>query len=344
MRFVYTEEQSLLRDAARKFFKEECPLSHVRAMEKDPLGFDPAIYKKAGELGLLGAHLPEGGMGALGMVIVCTEMGRSLYPSPFWGSCVVASALLADQEMVRKIGSGQAIVSLALHDEGALEASRKENEWRLTGSRLLVPFVKGSDRILVFNNKRLFLADADDKSLAFSPMPVISGERVYEVKFQGTRAEEVPDAGKLGDALALGALAGASLIFGALERSLEMAVEYAKVRVQFGHPIGKFQAIQHMLARSAMEVEGLRLLVHEAAWAADKGMPWQSRAGMAKMWANRIGVAVGRRCHQTFGGFGFMAETDMQLYYRRVRGIAINMGSGTEAVEMVTTSLENVGG
>lgn len=353
MRFDLSDDQRLLQEGARKFMEKESPIAKVRAWEKSAEGFDRGLYRKMGELGWLGLALPEsrGGTGPawVELAAVLEEVGRALFPSPFHPSAVVSAVLLdtlaegggtVPKDLLPSIASGEKIVVLALVDgDGPL-------------MKLFVPYAHAADSFIVQTPSGFHLVPSKAPGISLTRLEVMSGEPLLEVRFteaslaaglllaQGERAREAMER-----ASAAGAVAAAAEMVGGARRALEMGAEYVKTRIQFGQPVGKFQAVQHLLARPAVTVEGARLLMYEAAWAmgrASRGLaprPLLNLPYLAKYWANLAYHDATKEAHQAMGGFGFMAETDLQLYYRRAKGHELNRGMNAEMLDLAASTL-----
>src|SRR3712207_3375515 len=273
MDFEFSEEQALLRTVAREFLTEQCPVEHVRRMMDDPVGYDKGIYRRMADLGLLGLPFPEsyGGAG-LGMVeqaIVLEEMGRTAYPGPYVASVVLAgTAIMAsgdDRARARYlpgIGTGELTATLAfLEDDinwgpGAigLRATEDGDGYRLDGQKRFVPFGHAVDVILVAartgegvdgdgeEGVTLLAVPRETAGLTVEPNVTLDlDSKVSTLRFDGARVPQDAVVGQPGAAwpvlaatLQRAAVAASAEMLGAARKSLEMSIEYAKVREQFG--------------------------------------------------------------------------------------------------------------
>ncbi len=368
----FTEEQQMLREMVRGVCAEHAPLAVVRAMEDDRTGYPPGFWKQLAELGLLGITIPEayGGSGqsALECAVLYEELGRALAPSPHFASCVLgAGALLrAGSEEQRRawlpgIASGQAILTPAwLEPKGGqgprgvqLRAARDGDGFRLSGVKRHVLFASAATRLLVLARTGdadvevdLFLVDPAATGVRLTQQRSLASDTQYEVEFDGVRA---PSADRVGAArsgwatwhevMHDGIIQAAAQAMGGGERALELAVQYAKDRQQFGKPLGAFQAISHYLADAATTVDGGKTLVYEAAWARTNGKPVDRLAPMAKLFACQTFRDVTAMAQQVFGGVGFTLEYDIQLYFRRAKQLQLSWWDTRTLEELVASAV-----
>ncbi len=352
----FSEEQQMLRDMVRGVCREYCPIETVRALEDDPTGYSPDFWKQLGELGLLGILVPEahGGSGQsmLEAAILYEELGRALCPSPHFVSGVLAaSALLAagSEEQQRswlpRIASGEAILTPAwLEPEGGfgprgvqLAARREGDAYVLRGRKRHVPFASAATRLLVLarsgpgaDQVELLLVDPKAPGVSMAQRKSLASDTQYDVVLEDVRVPDDARIGRAGTGWATwdrvmldGIVPLAAQAMGGAERALEMTVQYANDRKQFGKPLGAFQAISHYLADAATAVDGGKTLVYEAAWARASGRPTARLAPMAKLFACQTFRDVTAMAQQVFGGVGFTIEYDIQLYFRRAKQLQI---------------------
>jgi alkylation response protein AidB-like acyl-CoA dehydrogenase len=322
MNFDLSDEQLLLQATVRQFLERECPPERRRALFEAEQGFDPVLWKGMIELGLGGIQLPEehGGVGLelLDLALVAEELGRHAAPGPFLGHALAGLAIArgGSEEQRRrwlpKLATGTSLGTVALAEAGG---AWLPEEWTLAGGEVLdgakqhVPFADVAD---------LFVVGVAGGGLALVEKDA-AGVAVEAVRFECARAEilaagvhaapQVCDAGLV--LLAADAWGGAS-------RCVEMAVDYAKTRQQFGVPIGSFQAHKHQLANLAVEVEPARALVWWAAHAFDRAEAEAERAAaLAKAHATDRFMQVARDTVEAHGGIGFTWECDVQIFFKR---------------------------
>jgi alkylation response protein AidB-like acyl-CoA dehydrogenase len=355
--FAFSPDQELLRGAARAFLDEQVTPAAVRALWDDPRGERDDHWKELARLGWLGLALPEAhGGSALGMVetaIVLDEMGRVACPGPYLETVVVGHGLALagrpDQQArwLPAIAGGSARGAIAFLDaelDWRPEAVRTRAEpdaggIRLTGVKPWVPWAHVADVILVPakgpDGLALFLVEAGVPGLEISPVPAMDpGMRWSTVRLDGVRVSPTARLGEPGDAAAIlgellrrGAVGAAATMLGAARRCLDMSVEYAKVREQFGQPIGSFQAIRHRCAEMLLEVENAHAATYYAAWALDAAA--EDRELAASVAKAYVGEAARRVCGdaiQVHGGIGFTWEYDLHLYFKRAKTLEAAWG------------------
>jgi alkylation response protein AidB-like acyl-CoA dehydrogenase len=344
MELMVTEEQRELRDALRRFFADKSGSAEVRRLMATESGYDPAVWAQmAGQLGLQGLAIPEeyggAGFGFRELVIVCEEMGRALLCAPYLSSAVLAAqALLAGADEVAKaellpgIAEGTTVGTLAgtggelsaAHDR-VFEAPPGRPCWRLTGQ---VPYVLDghtADLVVAVADGSLFAVDGAAEGLARMPLATLDQTRkLTRLEFTAVPARLLGPEGMAGPALAAaldrGALALAAEQLGGAQKVLELSVEYAKVRHQFGRPIGGVQAIKHKCADMYVAVESARSAVMHAAAVADEN-PAELPAAAA-LAAAHCGEAFFQAAGETIqihGGIGFTWEHDAHLYFKRAK-------------------------
>jgi len=346
MQFGLSESQEFLRDSARKFFAGECPAAEVRRLMETETAFDPALWSKLTHQGYTGIIFPEEyggvGLGKVELILLMEEAGRALLPGPFFSTVAFAGSVLdvvASPEHKKKYlapichGSARATVAV-------LEASASWNlasiqlsstKGKLTGEKLFVSDAAAADFLLLVARDGVFLVEAKAPGLKISPMASMDFTRkVYTVQFNNTPAEKIGEAGALPRAFDIATTALCAEMVGGMQRSLDITVEYAKTRKQFGKPIGMFQAVQHQCADMYLETESARSAVYYAAWALEENMPDAAAAvSIAKMYASDASRTVGNRGIQVHGGMGFTWENDLHLYYRRAKSSETAFGDAT---------------
>ncbi|MBM3810770.1 MAG: acyl-CoA dehydrogenase [Acidimicrobiia bacterium] len=355
MRFELSDTQQLLKSSARKFLQKECPMAEVRRIMETPAPYDANLWRQMAEQGWTGILFAEdyGGMG-LGMVetaAMMEEMGRALLPGPFLATVPMAGVLLdtAGNEELKKIylsriGSGESRAAVAVQEEDAawgwqqvqLSASGGGDALRLHGSKRFVQDAGVADFLLVVarggRGLTLALVERAAEGLSVQPMAGIDlTRRLYSVQCNATPAVLVATGEAAERALErMSLLANAALVaemLGGMQRVLEISVEYAKTRKQFGKPIGQFQAIQHKCADMVLMVEALRSAAYYAAYAIDHGLEEaQAAVSTAKSYASEAYREVGNHGIQIHGGMGFTWESDLHLYYRRAKASEILLG------------------
>ena len=355
MDFRPSPAQQLLVATARDFLKKHCPPERVQRVALDARGVDDALWRRMAELGWQGLLVPAelgGSEGSLlDVILLVEEMGRAGAPGPFVPSAVVATSVLlacdnADQKkrLLPAMAAGERIVGVALADEASsLEVDARG---RLTGRALFVEAAHVADALVVAaragGDTQLLLVPTDRRGIARWPLEVIGPEKLFEVAFDGAAVSAEDrlgsSAGRRG-ALQAGALARTAEMVGAAQRVLELAVEYAKTRVQGGRPIGGHQAIQHACADLVRDVDASRGLLYAAAWRTSEGVPAVADVAMAKAYASEACLTVARRAHQIFGAIGYCEEHPLHLLHKRIHAASLDCGDAALHLEEVAQGI-----
>ncbi len=352
MDFGLSEEQEILQRTAREFLARECPTALVREVAQDSDGVPRRLYEQMAELGWPGLIVPRAhggqGMSFLDMALLLEEMGRAVLPGPFlFSSLVVPVALRRASAALQKrwlpeIARGAAIGTIAFSEEsdrwdaGGIQARarRERDHYVLDGLKLFVPYAAAADFLLAAFRTSLpaeggitvFLVPRTAPGVRIRPLQCVDlTRRIYEAEFRGVRVPDSAVVGRRGEGWSViqaageaGALGIAADSLGGAERALEMAVEYSKVRIQFGRPIGSFQAIQHLAAEMVADIEPARALVWYAAYCLDTAPHRASEAiSMAKARLSDVFSRVVDLAVQIHGGIGFTWEHDIHLWFKR---------------------------
>jgi alkylation response protein AidB-like acyl-CoA dehydrogenase len=358
----FSPEQELLRTSAHEFVERECPLARTREWFEAGRPFPAALWKQMAELGWLGLPFVEadGGaaLGALELGLVQEALGRQLVPAPYYASVVLAGAAVALSDdagararVLPALAAGELRASLAFLEDAArwdadgvtLEAREVGSGFRLSGCTRFVPDGQHADLFVVAGRSAddalsLFLVEADRPGVRIRAIAWHDLTRpVAELHLDGV---ELPREARLGapgsgwpvltQVLARARAALAAEMSGGARRVLELSVAFAGAREQFGRPIGAFQAIQHKCADQLLAVEGVRSASTYAAWALDAGEPDAAvAASMAKAYASEAYARVAEAGIQIHGGLGFTWEQEPQLYYKRAKASALDLGDAS---------------
>jgi alkylation response protein AidB-like acyl-CoA dehydrogenase len=366
MDFSFSPDQQLLKNSARAFLDEHCKPEFVRATIDDPRGESEALWKEMAQLGWLGLGLPEehGGSG-LGMVetaILLEEMGRAACPGAYLPTMLAGHAILAAGSAAQKsrwlpaIAGGNARATVALMEQQldwdpqatTTSAEFTGNGWRLAGLKQFVPWPSIADVMLVParapQGLTLFLVPTSARKVSISMMTSMDlTTRLGQVTLDGVAVDADAVLGTpgnagplLADLLRRGAVAASAEMLGAARRCLDMAVSYAKVREQFGQPIGSFQAIRHKCAEMLLEVENAHAATYYAAWALDAGAEDAIlAASVTKAYVNDAGRKVCGEAIQVHGGIGFTWEYDLHLYFKRAKALEVQYGDADHHRELL---------
>ncbi len=362
MRFSFSEEQEELRRVVRRFLEETSPIGETRRLMETVEGYEPAVWKQLSqELALPGVQIPEAyggqGFGFVELGVVLEEMGRALYCGPYFASVVLAANAILNagdeaqkQALLPGIASGETLAAFALAEPNgrweadgvALEAHESGGAFTLHGEKSFVVDGCNADLLVVVarapgsrgtDGLSFFSLRANANGVTRRPLAVIDPTRkLASIRFGGARAELLGVAGGAAPALAKtldqAAAALASEMAGSAQRLLEMTVDYAKARVQFGRPIASFQAIKHKCADMLLALELARSSAYYAAEAAGEGDfdELAMAAPLAKAQGSDAFLAIAAEAIQIHGGLGFTWEQDVHLYFKRAKASEVFLG------------------
>jgi alkylation response protein AidB-like acyl-CoA dehydrogenase len=301
MDFSFTDEQEELRRQARTFLADRYPSERVAELADSADGWDPASWAELAELGWIGVSVPEeaggAGLGFLDEAVLFEELGRALYPGPYFSTVALALPELP-AELQREVVEGK-------------------KRWSASLDGSLVPDLALVDRVLVVRDGKLLAVDAEGE-----PLETMDSTRRLGRLADGSGGDEVGDSSAL-ERMRVRAFAALALeAVGIAQRALELAVEHAKTREQFGKPIGIYQAVSHKLADSYASAELARSLAYWAAWCvAEQDEQAPIAAAAAKSYAGEVAVTVCEHAIQAHGGIGFTWEHSLHRYYKRAQWI-----------------------
>jgi alkylation response protein AidB-like acyl-CoA dehydrogenase len=369
MNFGFSEEQDELRRLVRRFLEEKSPESEVRRLMATDDGYDPAVWKQmADQLGLQAMLIPEAyggaGFGHVESLVVFEEMGAALLCAPYFSTVALATnALLsagdeaASQEWLPAIAAGETIATLALtEDSGRWDlasitatANEAAGAWTITGHKNYVIDGHLADLILVAAvtpaGLSLFAVRGDASGLSKTRLATMDQTRKQaRLEFDATPATLVGTDGGAGPVLErtlqLAAVALAAEQVGGAQRVLDNAVEYAKNRIQFGRPIGSFQAIKHKCADMLLEVESAKSAAYYGAWAADADDEELAlAASLAKSYCSEAYFHCAGENIQIHGGIGFTWEHHAHLYFKRAKSSELLLGDPAYHRELLAQQL-----
>ena len=356
MNFAFSDEQEELRAAVRRFLAEKSPETEVRRLMDTTEGYDPAVWSQmADQLGLQSLTIPEefGGSGFtyVELLVVLEEMGAALLCAPFFSSvALAANALLTSGDDESKkaylpgIALGETIATLAITEDNGrwdfggieLAAAKKGDGWTLNGHKMYV--IDGHTANLMVVAARtpagvtLFAVQDDAPGLTRTPLPTMDQTRKQaRLEFSDAPAALIgTDGGAeagLSKTLDLAAVALAAEQVGGAQHVLDASVEYAKTRIQFGRPIGSFQAIKHKCADMLLEVESAKSAAYYAAWAAaEDSDELPVVASLAKSYCSEAYFHAAAENIQNHGGIGFTWEHPAHLYFKRAKSSELLLG------------------
>ncbi|MGN8550817.1 alkylation response protein AidB-like acyl-CoA dehydrogenase [Bradyrhizobium elkanii] len=357
MALVLTEEQSMLRDSARGLISDKAPVAHLRSLRdaKDATGFSRDLWKTFAEMGFSGLLVPDqfggSGLGCVEAGIVMEEIGRTLMPSPFLATSVLAASALScggseaqKAQHLPKIADGSLLAALAI-DEGAkhrplqtkLQATRSGNGFKLSGDKAFVVDGHTADLLIVAarsagsagdkNGLTLFLVDPKAKGLAIERTAMVDSHNAARIVFDNVEVDadsvlgEVDQGfGLLEGVLNIGRGAVAAEMVGLSDEVFGRTVAYLKERKQFGKAIGEFQALQHRAAQLYIDIEITRAAVLKALQALDTDVDKAATTvAVAKARAGTTATLAVQEGVQMHGGMGMTDQFDIGFFMKRAR-------------------------
>lgn len=369
MDLEFSEEQQMIKDMAKSILDEHSSVDAVRKLEDDPKGYSDALWKQLGESGLLGLTIPAehggGGQSLFEAALVYEEIGRTLASTPHFVSAVMSAGILAEagsdaqkSEWLPKIATGETVFTIAwLEPErgygpiGVQLAAKADGDgFVLSGTKQHVSFGGTADKLVVLARTDagidLFVVDAKASGVSARQILSQSGDAQYRVSFENVKvgaADRIGAAGTGWDTFSTamhdGIILLASQAVGGAQKALDITGEYMKVRTQFDKPLAAFQSLAHYMADASTNIEGGRMIVHEAAWTRANGRSIKRLAPMAKLFCCDTYTEVTRTCEQLWGGVGFTLEYDVQLYFRRAKQLELSWWDSPYLEELVAADV-----
>jgi len=371
MDFAFSQEQDILRDSARRFVEKECGVDYVKQFVDNKITFTGEMWGKISQLGWTGVLIPEqyGGLGLnfVDLAVIIEEMGRGPVPGPFISSVVLAGEAIRlagnpDQKdaYLPKMAVGEFKGTLAWAEPGdvnglanmTLTAKSAGESFVLNGTKILVPDADQADIILCVaktgKGTSLFLVEKGEPGVEINSLSTLDRTtNLYEVVFNDVsvhREALLGEAGKanpiLTQVLNRVNVAYSMDMVGGGKRVLDMGVEYAKTRVQFGQPIGSFQAIKHKCAALLMKIECSRSIAYYAAWAQEQDERVAAvNASIAKIFTSEMYRKATKEVLQILGGIGFSWEHELHIYLKRAKCLGALFGDAVFHRERVAQEL-----
>jgi len=375
MNLALSEEQEMLKTSARDFLTDKLPKATVKEIEESEQGYSPELWKEMARLGWMGLAFPEkyGGadMSFLDLAVLLEETGRACLPEPFFSTVVLGGLTILDtgneeqkQEYLPKIASGEIIFTLALTEPSArydaaaiaVKATADGEEYTLNGTKLFVPDANIADYMLVVartdeptkpeDGITIFIVDAKSPGISTTVLKTIANDNLCEVVFNQVKVPRKNILGQLNQGwsevqkiIERAAVAKCCEMAGGMQQVLEMTVDYAKERKQFGRPIGSFQIIQHYCTDMLTDVEGTRLSAYQAAWMVSEGLPCTEQVAIAKAWAGQASERIVALAHQIHGAIGWTIDHDLQYYTRRAKAAEVTFGDANFYREIVAQEM-----
>jgi len=375
MDLALSEEQEMIKKMARDFLTDKLPKEVVKEIEESELGYSPDLWKEMTELGWVGLVLPDkyggSGMSFLDLAVLLEEMGRACLPGPYFSTVVLGGLPISDigteeqkQEYLPKIASGEMIFTLALTEAGAgydanaieVKATADKDAYILNGTKLFVPDAHVADYMLVVaradekakaeDGITIFIVDAKSPGISHTVLKTIANDKLCEVVFNQVNVPKENILGQLNQGwsevqkiIQRAAVAKCCEIVGCTQQALDMTIEYAKDRKQFGRPIGSFQIIQHYCADMATDVDGARLSTYQAVCMINDGLPCTQEVAVAKAWAGEASQRIMALAHQIHGAIGYSIDHDLQFYTRRAKAAEVTFGDASFYREVVAQEM-----
>jgi alkylation response protein AidB-like acyl-CoA dehydrogenase len=362
MDIALNEDHVMLRDTALSFAQGALTKARIRELEATEHGFDAGVWQEMAQMGWAAACFPEkyGGAEAslFELALVVEALGNGAVPSPIFSTVIESGFLLLDaasgaqkDEWLPRIAEGEALLTVALMEaNGGLRPqdvkvgmARAGNGFRIDGTKAFVRDAGAADGIICLlrsgerpEDLTLALVPKDAKGVSMRRMPAAGGEALWEVKFNGVEINADAIVGEMGGAWPWAArllLRGAALksaeLVGIGGGALDLTLQYAKERVQFGKPIGSFQGVQHHCAEMYRDLEVSRLLSWQASSAIGAGLAGEREVAMAKAKASQCIPALTRTAHQIHGAIAYYRDYPLELYYHRALAAQAAYGDAT---------------
>lgn len=366
MEFAFTAEQDQFRDILARFLADKSPATAVRTQMENARGYDEDVWKQlCEEVGLTGIHIPENhggaGYGPVELGVVMEEQGRALLCAPYLASAVMAgyAVQLAGSDDQKKtllpgIADGSTIGALAISENAGLWAKKDislaatplADGYSLTGTKRFVVDGQNAALLIVAGKTNsgisLFTVDGNADGVTRTAMNAMDPTRkLAEIDFSGAPAQllGVEGEAKLDAIYNAVLIAFAHELIGGAQAMLDSAVEYAKLRVQFGRVIGSFQGLKHRFADLMVEVELCKAAVYQAAQQLADGEDGTASASMAKATASDVYLHAAKECIQFHGGIGFTWENDTHLWFKRAKSSEVFLGTPAEHRERMLQAM-----
>ena len=348
----------MLADSGRAFIERSCPPTRVRSIAAGESGFDSDLWDTMASLGWAGLVVGEefGGsaQGASEMVVLCEAMGRGPVPSPLISSTLAALTITWAGDPGQRarwlpmLASGEAIGTLALVEPDGRDEwddPRLAGGSSLRGTKLVVPWAGAAHMIVVSTAGGIAIVEVGRGGVVTERHDELGADPLFAVELRDAPAEPLGGGGMdhqrqvLARALDWATVMHLGYVVGAADRALEMAVDHAATRQQFGRPIGAFQAVAHRCVDMRTDLDACRFLAYQAASALDEGRSADLEVAAAKAYANEAIRRLFANAHQVHGALGFSTEHDLHLFSRRAKAFELSYGSTTRQLDRVAASM-----
>lgn len=374
MNLTFTEEQEILRKFAKDFMTEKLPKKVLKELEASEDGYSKDMWKEMADLGWMGLPFPEKYGGAdmtfMDLAVLLEEMGKAAMPGPYLPAVVLSGMAIyklgteeQKQEYLPRIASGATVITMAIDDAdelvttppNAVKATKEGSSWILEGTKMFVPFAHVADYIICVartdgkagaeDGISLFIVDAKDSAIQCNMLQTLV-DKYCEVVFNKVKVPEDNILGEQGktwkeiaNLLKIADVAKCCEMGGMAQQVLDMTVDYAKERKQFGRPIGTFQIIQHYCADLFIDVEGIKMSAYQAAWKLSEGLDFEEEVSWAKAFTIKAADRIMALSHQVHGAIGVTMEYDLHYYTRRLKAGELNFGNCAYYTELIAQSI-----
>ena len=352
----FNKEQQMLRKSVAEFLSKECPFDTVREIEDSATGYDKKMWQKMAKLGWMEIHFPEayGGLGDpfVELTIILEEMGKKAFPSPFFSTVILCGLTLMEggsekqkKTLLPKIAAGKLIMSLAQYEEEAdyreaginLSAQPEGDDYILNGTKMFVLDANIADLLIVAartpKGVTLFLMNPKTSGVCIQKLQTIGRDNNCVVTLENVKISKNDMIGGPGKGWQImekmtpkATVAKCAEMLGGCQESIAMTATYAKERVQYGTPIGGFQAIQHYMADMRIAYDTSIYYLHKVAWMLDEGLDVTKEVSALKAQVNEQYKFITERAVQIHGGIGTTREFNIGLFYRRAKAFEYILG------------------
>lgn len=359
MDFQLDDRSTVLADLVRRVAGEHRQRFPLPPIESGAPQHDPELQRLLGDSGVISAPLPAaaGGddCGALAGCAVLIELGRCVSATSYLWSAFVAAGAIAEfgdddqrKTLLPPVFAGTSVLTAAVAAEDEVTAEAADDGWTVTGERPNVALGTVADGILVpavhAGRTVVFLVRSDDPGVSLTPQQIVDGDQEAVVALDGVRLGPERVLGEDGQAVANWLRARATLgtcaaQAGVLAKALELTAEYARERVQFGQPIGAFQAVRQRLADGYVDAEAVRTTMWQAAWRADEGIEHAAELAVAKFWAAEAGHRIAHTAVHVHGGVGIDTDHQLHRYFVAAKRNEFTLGPATEQLRTLGATL-----